>query len=114
MAWYDEFPALDSEALRALKQGIDGAFREFTRAYGETIERAFEPLQQALIGTERVLIGAPWPLVVGTLAALAWFCSRSWRVTLGSVLTLLLIGWFGMWEDTMKTVSMITVSTALA
>jgi glycine betaine/proline transport system permease protein len=114
MAWYDEFPALDREALRALKQGIDGSFREFTRTYGESIERAFEPLQQALIGTERVLTGAPWPLVVGALAALAWLCSRSWRVTLGAVLTLLLIGWFGMWDDTMKTVSMITVSTALA
>jgi glycine betaine/proline transport system permease protein len=114
MAWYDEFPALDSEALRALKQGIDTGFRDFTRAHGEGIERAFEPLQQALIGTERVLTGAPWPLVVAALAALAWFASRSWRITLGSVLTLLLIGWFGMWDDTMKTVSMITVSTSLA
>lgn len=114
MAWFDEFPALDSESLRALKQGIDESFRDFTRAHGENIERAFEPLQQALIGTERLLAGAPWPLLVGLLAAFAWWASRSWRITLGSALTLLLIGWFGMWDDTLKTVSMITVSTALA
>ncbi len=114
MAWYDGFPSLDNESLRALKQGIDASFRDFTRAHGQGFERAFEPLQQALIGTERVLTGAPWPLVVAALAALAWFASRSWRITLGSVLTLCLIGTFGMWEDTMKTVSMITVSTALA
>ncbi len=114
MAWFDEFPALDSETLRTLKQAIDAAFRDFTRAHGEGIERAFEPLQQALLATEHALTGAPWPVVVGALAALAWLCSRSWRITLGSVLTLLLIGWFGMWDDTMKTVSMITVSTVLA
>ncbi|MEO7851016.1 MAG: proline/glycine betaine ABC transporter permease [Rubrivivax sp.] len=114
MAWFNEFPALDSESLRTLKQGIDESFRDFTRAHGESIERAFEPLQQALIGTERLLTGTPWPLLVCLLAAFAWWGSRSWRITVGSVLTLLLIGWFGMWDDTLKTVSMITVSTALA
>ena len=32
----------------------------------------------------------------------------------GSFITLILIGYFGMWEDTMQTVSMIFVSTVLS
>ncbi len=114
MALGSEFPALDPETLRQFKQAIDSAFREFTRAYGESFEQAFEPLQQALIFAERVLIATPWPLVLVASAALAWWASRSWRLALGAVLTLALIGTLGMWQDTLATVSMIVVSTVLA
>ena len=39
--------------------------------------------------------------------AIAFVATRSWKIALGTTIGFFLIGYFGMWEDTMKTVSMI-------
>ena len=114
MSLLTEFPALDDDTLRGLKRTIDEGFRAFTRDHGEAIERLFDPLKEFLLFSERTLTAAPWPIVVGVFVGAAWWASRSAKVTLLTLLTLLLIGAFGMWEDTMKTVSMIFVCTLLA
>ncbi|MDP3424325.1 MAG: proline/glycine betaine ABC transporter permease [Burkholderiaceae bacterium] len=114
MTWLKEFPSLSGEALSGLRRGIDGAFRQFTRDHGETLELLFLPLRDFLIGSERVLTQTPWPVVMAALAALAWLASRSWRITASVVLTLAAIGFFGMWEDTMKTMAMIFVATVVS
>jgi len=114
MSWLTEFPALGSDTLSAMRRAVDGSFREFTRAYGEPLERAFDPLRDFLLFSERLLTQSPWPLVIGVIALIAWLASRSWKIVVGTVLTLLAIGYFGMWDDTMKTVSMIFVCTVVA
>ncbi|MDO9285739.1 MAG: proline/glycine betaine ABC transporter permease [Aquabacterium sp.] len=114
MAWCDAFPTLDPDTLRALKLAIDEGFRAFTRSHGEAVEGWFEPLQRLLIATEGALLATPWPLVIAATALLAWAASRSWRISAGAVLTLLAVGALGMWDDTLKTVAMIAVSTGLA
>jgi len=114
MSWAQTFPALGEDTLRALRQGIDGTFREFTREHGETLERLFDPLREFLLASERLLTTSPWPLVVLGLAALIWLATRSWRIVLGGLAALLLVGAFGMWDDLMKTLSMIFVSTVVA
>lgn len=114
MAWFEQFPTLDADTLRALKLAIDEGFRAFTRRHGEAVEGWFQPLQQLLIVTETALLATPWPLVITAAALLAWGASRSWRITAGAVLTLLAVGALGMWDDTLKTVAMIAVSTLLA
>jgi glycine betaine/proline transport system permease protein len=114
MSWLEEFPSLGSEQLSALRRAVDGGFRSFTREYGETMERMFDPLRDFLLFSERLLTQSPWPLVVGVIALIAWLASRSTKITIGTVLTLLAIGYFGMWDDTMKTISMIFVCTVVA
>ncbi len=114
MSWLTEFPTLDAEKLSAMRRAIDGAFRSFTREYGEPLERAFDPLRDFLLFSERLLTQSPWPLVIGAIALIAWLASRSWKIVLGTVATLLTIGYLGMWNDTMKTVSMIFVCTVVA
>ncbi|MBP6007229.1 MAG: proline/glycine betaine ABC transporter permease [Rhodoferax sp.] len=114
MTWWDDFPAMDEQWLSQLRRAIDGGFRDFSRAYGEAVELAFEPLRQFLLTSERLLTESPWPLVLGAIALLTWLASRSTRLTLGTVLTLLLVGYFGMWQDTMTTISMIFVCTVVA
>lgn len=109
-----EFPTMGAEQLSSLRRFIDGGFRTFSREYGETLERLFDPLREFLIFSERLLTQSPWPVVVGAIALIAWLASRSWKITLGTVLTLLAIGYFGMWIDTMKTISMIFVCTVVA
>ncbi len=109
-----QFPAMGAEQLSNLRRSIDGGFRSFSREYGETLERLFDPLRDFLMYSERLLTQSPWPVVIGVIAAIAWLASRSWKITLGTVLTLLAIGYFGMWIDTMKTISMIFVCTVVA
>jgi glycine betaine/proline transport system permease protein len=102
------------DSLRALKKGIDAGFKGFTREYGETIEMIFEPVKQFMILAEDFMLETPWPIILVLIAGLVWFGSRSWKIVLGTIVTMLLIGFFDMWEDTMKTVSMTFVATLLA
>lgn len=113
-SWLDEFPALGAEALSALRRTVDNAFRTFTREHGEALEQLFLPLREFLLFSERLLTQSPWPLVMAVILVVAWLASRNWKIVLGTGVTLLLIGYFGMWVDTMKTISMIFVCTVVA
>ncbi len=110
--WIDP-PVMGRQDLRDLKKGIDGSFREFTRANGEWIEAIFDPIKFMLVWIEKFLLATPWPLFLLAVAGLAYLGSRSWKMSVGSVLAFLVIGWLDMWEDTMATMSMVTVATLL-
>lgn len=114
MEWLSSFPHMDDNTLRNLKKAIDDGFRAFTRAYGDSIESFFQPLQFFLIQSERLLTKTPWPIILLVIALVAWLASRNWKIVAGSIATLLLIGYFDMWDDTMKTISMIFVCTVLS
>ncbi|WP_315928285.1 proline/glycine betaine ABC transporter permease [Mesorhizobium sp. SP-1A] len=114
MDWLLSFPHLNDDFLRALKKSIDEGFRTFTRAYGDGIESFFDPLQYFLIHSERFMTNTPWPIILALVALIAWFATRSWKIVAGSLLTLVVIGLFDMWDDTMKTISMIFVCTVLS
>jgi len=114
MDWFFDFPTMDGSTLRDLKKAIDEGFRAFTRAYGDGIESFFDPLLWFLVQSEKFMTQTPWPIIVGLIAVIAWVASRNWRIVVGSVVTLLVIGFFDMWDDTMKTISMIFVCTVLS
>jgi glycine betaine/proline transport system permease protein len=97
-----------------LKKSIDSGFRDFTREWGEAIENLFEPLKAFLIFCERLLSTSPWWAVLGVILLMIWWATRSRRIVLGAAISFLLMGYLGMWQDTMKTVSMILVSTLVA
>lgn len=109
-----DFPSMSRGDLRDLRIAIDTGFREFTRAYGETLENIFHPIQVLLVFIEDLLIDSPWILVLAALAGLVWGLSRSWKIVAGTVIALCLIGYFGMWEDTMRTIAMVAVCTLIA
>ena len=113
MEWLDEFPTMERQGLRDLKKAIDLGFRDFSRAYGDGIEGFFEPLLYFLVWLDKLLVNTPWPVIVVGLAALAWIGSRSWYVVVGTIACFLVIGYFGMWEDTMATLAIISVATLL-
>ena len=114
MDWLWTFPQLDDDSMRVLRMTIDESFRGFTRTYGDAIQQIFEPLRYFLIQSEWLMLNTPWFVVILVIAALAWLAARKWSIVLGSIITLLLIGYFGMWEDTMRTVSMIFVCTVIS
>jgi glycine betaine/proline transport system permease protein len=113
MDWLVDFPSLGRGDLRDLRKGIDESFKKFTREYGDAIESFFDPLLQFLIWLEKLLLATPWPIVIGLLCVAAWFASRSWKLVAGAAISMFLIGYLGMWEDTMSTVSIIVVCTLL-
>ena len=109
-----DFPQMPVEQLRTLKKTIDAGYKSFSRTYGESIENFFDPLLQFLVFFERLLISAPWPILIAVFAALAYLGSRNYKIIIGVVAAFLAIGYLGMWEDTMRTVSIILVCTMLA
>ncbi len=104
---------MEQQALRDLKKGIDFAFKDFARTYGDALESFFEPLLFFLVWLEKLLINTPWPVIIIVVGFLAWVGSRSWPLVIGSIVAFLLIGYLGMWKDTMATVAIITVATLL-
>ncbi len=113
-SWLIDFPAMDDESLRAFNRAVDDAYLSFTRAYGATIEDAFTPLLRFMVWFEQLLLGAPWWLVILFVAGLAYAASRGWRLVALVVGSFLAIGYMGMWEDTMRTMAMISVCTLIA
>ena len=113
MSW-SEFPSMSRDDLRGLRKSIDASFRDFTIEYGDSLEAFFDPLLDFLIFSERLLLNTPWPLMIAICAGLAYTASRSWNIVVGVVAAFLVIGYLGMWTDTMRTLSIITVCTIVA
>ncbi len=108
------FPEMSKESLRMFRKSVDGAYRNFSREYGDTIEAVFDPVLYFLVWFEKLLQNSPWPLIILAILILVYLGSRSIYLTIGSLIALLLIGYFGMWEDTMSTVSIIGVCTFMS
>ena len=113
MEFFTQFPVMERVPLMELKKGIDLSFRLFSRKYGDAIENFFDPLLFFLVWLEKLLITTPWPIIIIVIGILAWFGSRSWKLVVGSALAFILIGYFGMWNDCMATVAIISVCTII-
>ncbi len=113
MELFDKFPSLGRTDLRDLKKSIDFAFRDFSKENGEAIESFFDPLMHFMVWFENLLTNAPWPLMIVIFALLAWLGARSIPIVIGTIASFMAIGYFGMWEDTMATVAIISVATFL-
>jgi glycine betaine/proline transport system permease protein len=113
MEFFTQFPVMERVPLMELKKGIDLSFRLFSRKYGDAIENFFDPLLFFLVWLEKLLITTPWPIIILVICILAWFGSRSWKLVVGSAIAFILIGYFGMWNDCMATVAIITVCTII-
>ena len=92
---------------------VDSAFRDFTREFGNIIEKTFDPLLFFLAQFEQLLIATPWPVFLLGAGALAWIGSRSLKVTVGVILGFFAIGFLGMWIPMISTVTMIATATLL-
>ena len=113
MDWISEFPQMSRSGLREFKKSVDFTFTDFTRSYGAEIEQFFEPLLMFLVWFEKLFINTPWPLIISVILLLAWLGSRSLVIVIGTFFSFMLIGYFGMWEDTMSTLAIILVATFL-
>ena len=97
------------EILRRLLISVFAVFL----GLGESLENFFDPLLQFMIWFEKLLIGAPWPLVLIVIGSLCWLGARSWKLVSGSIICFAIIGYVGMWENTMATLAIISVATLI-
>ena len=109
MEFFTKFPGMERSALAELRKGIDFAFRDFSKSYGDGIEAFFDPLLFFLVRLEKLLNSTPWPIIILIICSLAWIGSRNWKLVAGAAVAFFLIGYFGMWKDCMATLAIITV-----
>lgn len=109
-----EFPSLSNTTLRHMRMGIDDGFRGIVRAYSDQIDAATRPLQWFLNTLENAFTNTPWFIVLALILVVVWLGSRNIKIVFGSLIGLCLIGVFGLWEDTMTTLAMVTVATMIA
>ncbi len=115
------FPSLDqfSDAcpvvprIRDLQKAIDIAYRDFTRTWGDEIEALFNPFLDFLIWTENLLVATPWWLILIGIAGVVYLMTQRRLLTAAVFVTLAVIGFFGMWDDAMRTLSFILVCTII-
>ena len=112
--WLWQFPTLDEASLRTVKKAFDSGYRSFSRSYGDAIESFFDPLLYFLVWFERLLLAAPWWMVIIIVAFMCWVAGRSRKLSIAVAVSLFLIGYLGMWEDTMRTLAIIFVATLIA
>ena len=113
MSSFTDFPSISRQELSNLKKTIDGWFRDFSREYGDRIEHFFDPLLSFLIAFEKLLLSTPWPIIILAITGLAWLGSRNWKVTLGTLIAFLGIGYLGMWEDSLSTIAIVSVAAII-
>lgn len=107
-------PELGGGTLRHMRRSIDTGFRDLVRELSPFIDAATAPLQHFLNGLESLFVDTPWIVIFIALVAISHTASRSWRISLGTAVALLGIGWFGLWQDAMITLAMVTVCTMIA
>ena len=64
------------------------------------------PIDQLITFFEDVLIAVPWFVVIGVVAAIAWITVRR-ATAIMSAVSLMIIGFLGLWELTMTTFAML-------
>ena len=70
MEFFTKFPVMERSELAEFRKGIDFAFRDFSRSYGEGIEAFFDPLLYFLVWIEKLMINSPWPIIIGIICGL--------------------------------------------
>jgi len=112
--WLTKFPEMERSDLLVIRKGLDGAYKEFSRSYGEIIEGLFDPLLRFLVWFEKLLVTSPWWIIIAVICSIVYSATRSVKLTIGVLIAFVLIGYFGMLENTMRTMSIIFVCTMLS
>ena len=82
--------------------------------YGAAFEAFADSLLTVLVALEQVLRGAPWWLVLVAIAAITWHASKNWKLVVGLVVAMFIIGTLGLWDKAMQTLALMIVATSLS
>ena len=109
-----KFPAIDDTTIRMARKSVDDGFKALVREYVNIIDALVQPLQWFLNYLEKLFVSSPWIIMLAVMVAIVYYGSRDLRITIGTILSMFLIGLVGLWNDTMVTLAMVTVCTFIA
>ena len=99
---------------RALRQSIDGGFNWVVAEFGRELEIAFLPVLYMLKGIEDFLLWLPWYITLAILAFVSYMATRNLKVTISTLVMMLILGLIGLWDPTMATIALMLTSTIIA
>jgi len=100
--------------MREFKKSVDLSFKAFVRSYGDVLTTIMQPLQWFLNWLQDFFVNTPWIIILIGMTAIVYLASRNMKIVIGTVLSMLLIGLVGLWNDTMITLAMVTVCTLIS
>jgi glycine betaine/proline transport system permease protein len=108
------------EAWNLGVRGYVDAFQDWTIANRRTsplFVYFFDPLADAIDAGlrwgERMLLGTSWLVIVACFALLGQLLG-GWRLTLLAIFSLLVMGLFGLWDESMQTLALMSFSVSFA
>ena len=99
---------------RPLRRAIDDGLNWVVRNWGDSFEAAAYPLLMLLKAIESLLIATPWWLIIAILVGIAWLASRSWKLPVVVLVSLLFLGVMDLWQDAMTTTALMIAATITA
>ncbi|HWV20038.1 MAG TPA: proline/glycine betaine ABC transporter permease [Devosia sp.] len=99
---------------RPLRRAIDDGLSWIVRNWGDEFEAAAYPLLMLLKAIEDLLIATPWWLIMAILVGIGWLATRSWKLPLIVLLSLLFLGVMDLWKDAMTTMALMISATITA
>ncbi|MCC2595204.1 proline/glycine betaine ABC transporter permease [Pusillimonas sp. MFBS29] len=101
-------------APRALRAPIDDFVGNIVSNYSDLLRALTQPLLDLLIWMDQIVRYSPWWVVVLAVMGLAWLASRriGFSVFIGAMLCL--IGFIGLWDAAMQTLSLMIVAVAIS
>ena len=92
---------------------IQSATKWLTREGGFIFDRIDNFIKQALSWLKDGLLWLPWPVLISVAALLAWRMA-GWRVALFSILSLLVVGFVGLWTSAMETLALMLIAVIIS
>ncbi|TEA79523.1 ABC transporter permease [Allopusillimonas ginsengisoli] len=101
-------------APRALRAPIDDFVGNIVAQYSDLLRALTQPLLDVLIWMDQITRHSPWWAVILAIMALAWFASRRVLFTIAMGAMLCLIGFIGLWDAAMQTLSLMIVAVIIS
>ncbi|NYT85588.1 ABC transporter permease [Pollutimonas harenae] len=101
-------------APRALRAPIDDFVGNIVSNYSELLRALTQPLLDVLIWMDQIVRYSPWWAVVLVVMGLAWLASRRIGFTFFIGVMLCLIGFIGLWDAAMQTLSLMIVAVFIS
>ena len=108
--WAGEFPA---DVGRDVGREIDNVIDWMTTELDVIFDVIKEVVLTVLVNIEDFLLWLPWPATILAVTTIAWRTAGFW-VAAFSAASLTLLASFGLWDSTMETVALMTVTVTLS
>ena len=119
--WFGECTSNLAGIFSAFPEGCQIPLREWTndglkflvRNFGHIFDSLSDLMLLVLRQVELSLLAVPWWSVIVVITVISWLASRSRLLAVGLGAALIFIGMVDLWEETMRTLSMLLMATGL-